>query len=135
MQTFKHHTSVPVLSQEKIRVQWSYAKQIVQVAKYPVDKMVSLWSLLTQNDQEELSELIKLAQIALTLPLHTAGCERVFSQQNLILTKQRSRLSPVHSDRLVRIRMEGKGLSLHDFDKTLKKWHDQKRRILKTGAK
>ena len=50
--------------------------------------------------KEELPDLIKLSQIALTLPLHTASSERVFS-----LTKQRSRLAPATSDKLLRTRL------------------------------
>ena len=49
--------------------------------------------------------VIRLSQIALTLPLQTASCERVLSQQNLILTKQRSRLAPATSDKLLRTRL------------------------------
>jgi len=116
-----------------VRAQWTTAKSIVHSGKYPTDKMSSLWSLLTMHHKDELDQLIKLAQIALTLPLHTAGCERVFSQQNLIVTKQRSRLSPLHSDQLIRVRTEGKGLDGHDFNASLKRWHQSKKRKTKTS--
>lgn len=86
--------------------------------------------LLTKHHKQELPDLIKLAQNTLTLPLHTAGCERVFSQQNL-MTKQRSTLSPVYSDRLIRFQIEGKGLEEHNFEDSLKRCHQEKR-IIKT---
>ncbi|XP_061191044.1 zinc finger protein 862-like [Saccostrea echinata] len=106
--TSKSHKSAisqPVLCAEKVRNQWMLAKQIVKSARYPTDRMQDLWELLTKHHKEDLDELIKLAQIALTLPLHTASCERVFSQQNIILTKQRNSLAPKISDRLLRVRL------------------------------
>ena len=75
-------------------------KTIVKSAKYPVDNMPSLWKTITLFHKDEVPEIIKLAQYAFTLPLHTWGCERVFSNQNLIVTRLRSRLIPKISDRL-----------------------------------
>lgn len=76
-----------------------------QVCQYRTTQMQYLWELLTTHHKEDLDELIKLAQIALILPLHTASCERVFSQQNIILTKQRNSLAPKIFDRLLRVRL------------------------------
>ncbi|XP_070575181.1 E3 SUMO-protein ligase KIAA1586-like [Ptychodera flava] len=133
-QTHKGTQSDPLLQKNLIRTQWLQAKLIVKSAKYPVDNMANLWTLLHQHHAEEIPELIKLAQIALVLPLHTAGCERVFSQQNIILTKLRNRLSPQHCDRLLRVRLQGRGLKAHDFEGSLKKFHDKKR-MIKTSVK
>lgn len=96
LQSHKSATSQPVLHvcAEKVRNQWMLARQISKSAKYRTTQMQDLWELLTTHHKEDLDELIKLAQIALTLPLHTASCERVFSQQNIILTKQRNSLAP-----------------------------------------
>jgi hypothetical protein len=71
-------------------------------SKYPVDDMPSLWKTITLFHKDEVPEIIKLAQYALTLPLHTCCCERVFSNQNLKVTRLRSRLNPKISDRLFR---------------------------------
>ena len=131
-QEHNYNSSPPMVSKDKVRAQWNTAKTI---AKYPTDSMAGLWAILTKHHKKELDQLIKLAQIALTLPLHTAGCERVFSQQNLIVSKQRSRLSPLHSDQLIRVRTEGKGIDGHDFEASLKKWHALKRRKIKTSIK
>jgi hypothetical protein len=54
--------------------------------------------------KDDVHEIIKLAQYALTLPLHTCSCERVFSNQNLIVTRLRSWLNPKTSERLLRVR-------------------------------
>jgi hypothetical protein len=77
----------------------SLVKTIVKSAKYPVDNMPSLWKTITLFHKDEVPGIIKLAQYALTLPLHTCSCERVFSNQNLIVTRLRSRLNPKISDR------------------------------------
>ena len=68
------------------------------------------------------------------LPIHTADCERSFSVQNTIVTKLRSRLSPLISERLMRIRIEGQGLTKHNFQSTIKRWRTAKHRILKSGT-
>ena len=78
--------------------------------------MQGLWELLTKHHKEELPDLIKLSQIALTLPLHTASCERVFSQQRLILTKQRSRIAPATSDKLLRTRLASNAGVILNFE-------------------
>ena len=77
----------------------SLVKTIVKSAKYPVDNMPSIWKTITLFHKDEVPEIIKLAQYALPLPLHTCSCERVFSNQNLIVTRLRSRLNPKISDR------------------------------------
>jgi predicted amidophosphoribosyltransferase len=88
----------------------SLVKTIVKSAKYPVDNMPSLWKTITLFHKNEVPEIIKLAQYALTLPLHTCSCfERVFSNQNLIVTRLRSRLNPKISDRLLRVRTQRQG--------------------------
>lgn len=109
------------------------AKLIVCSAGYLVDNMQVLWTTMSKYHHDELAELLKLGQLALTLPLHTADCERVFSQQNIILTKQRNRLAPVISDRLLRIGLHGQPLSELQYQKALIKWH-QKSRVLKLDS-
>lgn len=133
-QVHSHKVSPPLVSKELVKQQWQMAKIIVHSANYAVDDMQGLWTTVTKYHREDLGELLKLVQLALTLPLHTADCERVFSQQNIILTKQRNRLTPVISDRLLRIRLHGQTLSGWEFQKTLAKWH-KKKRVIKTGLR
>jgi len=40
--------------------------------------MKELWQLLATHHSDELPSLIKVGQIALLLPLHTADCKRAF---------------------------------------------------------
>jgi hypothetical protein len=42
--------------------------------------------------------------------LHTADCERTFSIQNQIVTPKRNRLDQKQCDKLIRIKVHGKGL-------------------------
>jgi hypothetical protein len=105
-------------------------KTIVKSAKYPVDNMPSLWKTITLFHKDEVPEIIKLAQYAFTLPLHTCSCERVFSNQNLIVTRLRSRLNPKISDRLLRVRTQGKGITKHDFQKLFKQMKGSKEQTL-----
>ena len=114
--THKHQISQPLLSRLRVSQQWQYAKTIVKAARYPVNSMQGLWELLTKHHKEELPDLINLSQIALTLPLHTASCERVFSQQRLILTKQRSRIAPATSDKLLRTRLASNAGVILNFE-------------------
>ena len=117
----------------EVRREWARAKSIVRSLHYPVDHMKELWQLLTIHHADELPNLIRLGQIALLLPLHTADYERTFSAQNLILTKLTNRLAPEISDKLLRVRIHGKGLKEHDFSKALVIWHQRKKRILKSS--
>lgn len=97
---------------------------------YPVDNMEALLGLLIkQHADEDIPELIKLALIGLVLPLHTAGCERVFSHQNIIVNKLKNRLSPAQSENLLKIRLQGKGVTLHDFHRSLISFNKQKKTI------
>ncbi|KAL5022803.1 hypothetical protein ScPMuIL_001958 [Solemya velum] len=125
---FKGAVSAPIVPKATVRTEWGRAKVIVKSMHYPVDKMANLWEMLTVHHAEDIPNLIRLAQVALCLPLHTADCERTFSQQNQILTKQRNRLLPTVSDRLLRVRLHGKE---HDGAKTLSIWK-RKKRILMT---
>jgi hypothetical protein len=74
-----------------------------------------------------LGKLIKLAQLELTLPLHTASCERVFLQQNVIrtCTKQRNSFTPL-GGRLLIVRLNR--TENLDYEDVLKKWNALKKK-------
>ena len=58
-------------------------------------------------------------------PVHTAGCERGFSAQNLILTPLRNRLSGQNQDILLRVKLHFKDI---DPFKAYTKWQQAKQR-------
>jgi hypothetical protein len=113
--------------------EWQLLKRLVLTMQYPRDNMLHLWQLIASNHRQEFPNLMQLAYIALTLPLHTSDCERTFSVQNNVVTKLRSRLSPSICDRLVRVKLEGEGLKSHDFTATVAHWRKSKNRILKSA--
>ena len=127
-----HQHLLNLLSRLRVSQQCQYAKTIVKGTRYPINSIQELWEFLTKHHKEELPDLIKLSQIALTLPLHTASCERVFSQQNLILTKQRSRLAPATNDKLLRTKHSSNAGVILDFEDCLKRWHRINKRLIKT---
>ena len=79
----------------------------------------NLWFLINRYSQDEYTNLIKLAHLALTCPVHTSGSERGFSIQNSILTSTRYRLTPYTQNMLIRAKAAGKPQSVFDFDAPL----------------
>ena len=90
----KSTKSEPLVNPEAVKKEWNDLKQKLLALMYPRDQIATLWKLINQYHKDDFPELIKLAHLALTCPVHTAGCERGFSVQNLILTSSRNRLNP-----------------------------------------
>ncbi|KAL5015835.1 hypothetical protein ScPMuIL_005424 [Solemya velum] len=72
---------------------------------YPRECMSKLWYLIKIYHSADFPNLLKLARLALTSAVHTAGCERGFSVQNQLLTKSRNRLTVQKQDKLMRARL------------------------------
>ena len=128
--------SEPLLTctSETVLEEWERCKQIVHSNKYPTSDLASLWGALAdlQNSgQLQCPNLIILAALALTHPVHTCDVERTFSVQNLTLTKLRNRMSPELCDKLIRLKIEGGNLETFDFDAALEKWANSKQRRIK----
>jgi len=66
--------------------------------------------------------LIKLASLAITCPVNTAGCERGFSVQNQILVPLRNRLTPV--------KISAPPADTFNFERALELWKLAKKRKL-----
>ena len=77
--------------------------------------------------REEFPNLIILATLALSHPVHTSDCERAFSSQNLVTTPLRDRLAPTTCDKLMRIKIEGPNLLDFGFTKALLRLRKLKR--------
>lgn len=79
-----------------------------------------------------LSNLLKLAQLALTLPLQTADVERGFSAQTVIKTAHRNRMEENTLVNLRTISVEGPAVESFDFNRAVFSWKRKKeRRIFK----
>ena len=113
---------------QEVMDEWVQCKTTVKLLKYPVHSLQELWGILVQYHKDDFPHLIKLAQLALTHPVHTCDAERTFSVQNLILSPLRNRLSPERSDQLMRVCIEGEKLEEFDFHKALAQWRTQKKR-------
>ena len=86
------------------------------------DKLSTLWQFIFKHHGDKFPNLLKLAAIVLTTPVHTADCERGFSNQNRVKISLRNRLSPERLDDLVTVSCEGGALSDFDFKSALQHW-------------
>ena len=89
-----------------------------------------LWTLIAQNNSEEFPNLLKLASLALTHPVHTADCERAFSNPNLVTTALQNRLSAEHIQQLMLVNIEGDPLDQFNFVDAVVNWRSSKKRSI-----
>ena len=118
----------PIISAEDTKKEWKLIKPLVVNEGFPRDKLSTLWQLIYKHHGDKFPNLLKLAAIALTTPVHTADCERGFSNQNRVKTSLRNRLSPERVDDLVTVSCEGGALSDFDFKSALQHWKKKKDR-------
>lgn len=106
-QVQKTNTSPPIINRDDCLKEWKEIKTTVIAQGYPRDKFVTLWQLISKFHRASFPNLIKLAEIALVLPVHTADVERGFSAQNIILTAKRNRLLVATQNMLLKQKVEG----------------------------
>ena len=99
----------------KTKMEWSLLKDVVKEQQYPTGKLSMLWSCIFKFHPDTFPNLLKLVQLALTLPLQTADVERGFSAQNLIKTAHRYRMEENTVDNLMTISVEGPAVERIDF--------------------
>ena len=121
-------TSKAVIDAEKARREWIDLKNTVVAKKYPRKSMVSLWGLINCYHKEEFPNLLKLASLAISCPVNTAGCERGFSIQNQTLTPLRNRLNTESQDQLMRIKINGEKYDQFEFNTALELWKSKSKR-------
>ena len=121
-------TADPVIDAETTRKEWGLVKPLVIKSGYPRDKMSTLWGLINTYHKDEFPNLIKLAALALTAPIHTSDSEHGFSAQNLTKTSVRNRRSSVRVDDLLTVKLEGGKLEEFDYDSAYEHWKNTKQR-------
>jgi hypothetical protein len=84
--------------------------------------------------REDFPNMMFLAALCLSAPVHTADCERSFSVQNRLVTPSRSRLTPTHCGQMMTVIVEGPPLKAYDFTPALVAWRKQKQRKLFCSA-
>jgi Sec7-like guanine-nucleotide exchange factor len=90
-----------------------------------------MWKHIFDTDSNFISNyptISILVQIALIVPLSNANVERVFSQQNLIQTKLRNKLSVENLNRHLMILINGPDVEDFDFEKVYDHWINAKAR-------
>ena len=113
--------------------EWAKIKSLLVKAGYPRDRMVPLWNLIRKYHKDKFPNLITLASLALTAPIHTADCERGFRLQNSLKTSVRNRLGSERVDDLMVVSAEGEDLDQFDFNAALQHWRKKKDRRIFTG--
>lgn len=92
--------------------------------------MAVLWELISRHHREEFPNLLLLASLALTHPIHTADCERAFSVQNRLTTAVRNRMSSECCEEHMKVAIEGGGMQDFDFQRAINIWRGKKDRKL-----
>ena len=90
---------------EQAKKEWSQLKKTVRREGFARHTVHSLFRQVVEYYPNDFPNIIKLAQCAVTLPVHTADVERSFSCQNRILTPLRGSLKPCTQDYLYLIRV------------------------------
>ncbi|XP_045216125.2 zinc finger protein 862-like [Mercenaria mercenaria] len=128
-------TVEPIIIPDETRKEWDQLKPLVLQEGYPRDKMSTLWRLIQQNYKDRFPNLIKLAALALTAPIHTSDCERGFSSQNQVKTSLRNRIGSETVDNLLMIKIQGGKLEEFDFSVPLKLWREKQRKLFSSYRK
>lgn len=143
------YVSSPLLkcSSETVLEEWTYVKDFVKDNAFPTNSLSALWQTLAETFAEKKDEkgkvispqkcgnLLTLAAIVLTHPVHTADCERAFSVQNLTVTPLRNRLSADKCDQVMRIKIEGEKIEDFNFIAAMDKWKKEKKNRMINGQK
>ncbi|XP_067684350.1 zinc finger protein 862-like [Haliotis asinina] len=124
-----HKTTPPIINSEQTIKEWALLKKVVLAQHYPRDSSCELWQLIHTYHAQDFPNMIKLGQLALTLAVHTAGCERGFSVQNQTLTASRNRMTVQKQDSLMRVKL-GPSRKAFKFEASLNKWKTEKERRL-----
>ena len=116
------------IDQSAVKMDWEVLKSLVIQQKYPTDNIYMLWSIIHDNHKDLVTNILKIAELALIAPLQTADCERGFSTQNDIKTNDRNRLSGDRLNKLMRIAMHSENLENFNFEECFQVWCKAKER-------
>jgi len=119
---------VPYVDEAEVKMEWEILKHLVIQQKYPTDNIYTLWKIIHTHHQDLVPNMLKLAELALIVPLQTADCERGFSTQNDIKTSDRNRLSADRLNTLMRIAMNKASVADLDYERAVGVWRGVKDR-------
>jgi len=94
--------------------------------------MKEAWKVFCNTKQWHITypHMMKLRQTILTIPASTVDCERGLSKQNIIKDIRKAKLGLDTLDALMRISLNGSGLSNVDWNVVYGLWRDTKSRRL-----
>ena len=92
-------TRKPIIDAVATRRELSSVKELVIQEGYPRDKMSELWFLINKYYSSEFPNLVKLAQIGISAPVHTADYVQRWSVQTLEILK----LKTMHHTRQIKL--------------------------------
>lgn len=132
LDVLKRHFKEDVIDHGSLDQEWVYFKQLLLdncrglTTREVIEMIIKDSSLRTI-----LPQFCKVANIAKTVPVSTADCERGFSAVKRIKTVLRNRLKTETLDCLLRISVEGPQLKDFDFDSAATFWASRRNRRLK----
>ena len=109
------------------RQEWARFKIIVNnLSSKDIDIVLPL---LIQDYNDVFPNIIKLIQLVYCIPFSSVECERGFSRQNQIKTKNRNSLTTDTLDMLMHISLKGPESSKFDYNHAYTIWSSKKKRI------
>ena len=111
----------------KCRQEWAGFKMVI--SNFSSKDIDIILPLLIQDYNDVFPNIIKLIQLIYCIPFSSVECERGFSRQNQIKTKNRNSLTTDTLDMLMRISLEGPDSSKFDYNRAYTIWNNQKKRI------
>ena len=97
----------PLVDAHKARQEWLQLKKTVRREGFARHSTLGLDQRVVQFYPHDFPNIIKLAQCAVTLQVHTADVEQTFSCQNRVCTGLRNALTPATQDMLMTVYLEG----------------------------
>jgi hypothetical protein len=129
---FHNNIQLPALFDiNRCREEWAGFKMII-TNNFSSNDIEVIFPLLIQDYDNVFPNIIKLIKIVYCIPFSSVECERGFSKQNKIKTKDRNLLATDTLDMLMRISLEGSESAEFDYNRAYTIWNSLKRR---TGVK
>ena len=116
-----------IINGDELREEFYSYKHIID-ANYKSISIDILLMCLHENYTNMFPNILKLLDIIYSIPLSSVECERGFSQQNLIKTDLRNKLTNDTLHMLMLVGLEGPDHRNFDYDKAVRMWFQSKSR-------
>ena len=106
-----------LVDRNETKIEFENIKSVVLSEGYPRENLETLWCLVKKYHGASFPDMIRLVQLALTSPIHTSDCERIFSLQNKLKTSSPNRLTLDRLQQIMTIKLEGPPMKEMNFQK------------------